>query len=431
MQRSGFNHVAASLIAILAAPQPVVSQQVPVLDRQVTIEQAVAAAFEHHPQLRAARADVASGRGTLRGAEIYPFNPKLQLDGASRSTAGRTEADWSVRLSQEIELPAKRRRRVDTAKAGLSVRTAGFDRQARILAARVHTAFVTTLEARDLLGVARAEAEVAGRVHDLAQRRLRRGATTQLELNLAEAELGRAEGRLETVRGTYQTSRAELAETLGVSPLQPPVPSGDLEASELRLASLDELASTALENRADVLALRAFEQQSSAAHQLARISAWPNLTLGAVGGREFEEETIIGGRLAIPLPIFQRNQGQIAIARAEIERARAQRERGELVALRELAATYAAYQAASNTAKRLRARVFGTMQDNLKLLEKAFAAGKTTWSEVLVIRRSVIDAERELIGAEATARRAWIALQLAAGRMPVPGPEDQRKETTP
>ena len=103
-----------------------------------------------------------------------------------------------------------------------------------------------------------------------------------------------------------------------------------------------------------------------------------------------------------------------------MSRTRAERESAELAAAQETAATYAQYQAASATAKRLQESVLGSLQQNLDLLQKAYEAGKTTWPEVLIIRRSLIDARRELVSAQAEARRAWIQLQLAAGQMPVP-----------
>jgi cobalt-zinc-cadmium efflux system outer membrane protein len=122
----------------------------------------------------------------------------------------------------------------------------------------------------------------------------------------------------------------------------------------------------------------------------------------------------------VPVPVFHRNQGEIAEARAGVARASAERQEAELAAEQEISTAFATYQAARRQAESLRRRVFGTLKNNVALLEKAFAAGKTTWSDVLIIGRSLVDAERELIAAQAEARRNWVALQLAAGRTPVP-----------
>ena len=408
------------VVVALTAHAVAVAQEPPVLEGLVTLEEALESAFSHHPELRSAKSSVAAAGGQLRGARIYPFNPKLSVGGGARTESGETSADFRAGLSQEIERPKKRRERIAWAEAGLLAQRARYSRAARVLAARVHTAFVTALQARDLLAVAESDAELARRVQGLTERRLARGAATQLELNLAAAELGRARGRARAAQGTYSTARAELAEALGVNPLSPPTPSGTLTGAGLSPLPLEELAVTVQENRADVAALRLFEQQSTAAYELAKVSAWPNLTLRVFGGREGERETIVGGGVSVPLSIFNRNQGDIATTQAQRERATAERQRRELLALKELASTHADFRAALSAASELRSRVLGTLENNLTLLEKAFAAGKATWSEVLVIRRSLIDAQRELINAEAMARRAWVALELAGGRLPIP-----------
>ena len=417
--RSIYGPVFAVAVALVVATTAL-PEELSTLEDKVTLEQALESAFSRHPELRSARSGVAAARGKLRGAETYPFNPELGFDGGARTESGETSADFGAELSQELERPKKREARIAWARTGFLAERARYPRVARVLAARVHSAFVTALQARDLLAVANADAELAGRVYELTERRLRRGAATQLELNLAEAELGRAEGRTQAVEGTYQTARAELAEAIGVSPLSPPVPDGTLDGAVPAVPRLKELAATARENRADVEALRLFENQSAAAHELARVSAWPNLKLRGFAAREAKRETIIGGGFSVPLPVFNRNQGDVAVTRAEQERATAAREHAELLALKELSSTHANYRAAAGAAQKLRARVLGTLENNLALLEKAYSAGKTTWSEVLVIRRSLINAERELIDAEAAARRAWIALELAAGRLPLP-----------
>jgi outer membrane protein TolC len=92
-------------------------------------------------------------------------------------------------------------------------------------------------------------------------------------------------------------------------------------------------------------------------------------------------------------------------------------------------AAHARYQAGMHTAEKLRRLVFGTLEQTLDLLQRSFEAGKATWPEVIVIRRTLVDAQRELTAAQAEARRAWTELQLAAGRMPLPEqsrPEEER-----
>jgi cobalt-zinc-cadmium efflux system outer membrane protein len=387
---------------------------------ELTLEQAVEHAFAESPEIQAAEARLGEAQGRLIGAGTYRFNPVLGGEAGSRRGPDRTSTDYGVAVGQEIEIAGQRGKRIATAQAELSAERASLWRARRLLAARVHLSFVAALEARELLEIARSDMELAGRLYELAERRLERGAGTQLDVNVAAAERGRTEARFESATARYRETRAALSEVVGLDPGTLPLPRGELHVRLEALPPLPEVAAAALANRADLEALRDLEEASRAHHDLARSEAWPNLTLGAFVRREEGTDTIVGGGLAIPIPLFNRNQGRIAEARAGIDRARAKREAGELFVGRQVVAAHARLEAGLRTVERLRRLVLGTLEQSLELLEKSFEAGKATWPEVVVIRRSLVEAQSDLTAAEAAARLAWTELQLAAGRMPVP-----------
>src|SRR5690606_10516964 len=134
--------------------------------------------------------------------------------------------------------------------------------------------------------VSRRDMELAERLHDLAQRRLERGAGTQLDVNVAAAELGRAEARYQAAEAAYQAERAALAEAMGLEATFLPLPQGELHVSLDALPSLERLVESARTHRADLQALRDLEAASRARHELARAEAWPDLTVRAFAGRE-------------------------------------------------------------------------------------------------------------------------------------------------
>lgn len=410
----------ATGLAILLFDAYSLGAQLPNAGGEIHFEAAIATAFANDPQLQVSEAEVEMGRGSVVGASTYPYNPEVELNGAARRETGEYEADFGIGLSQEIELPGKRRARRAVAGARLQTARLRHAHQRLLVAAETHARFVDALEARELLRIAAADAGLAGRLHDVARKRVERGAATQLELNLAEAELGRAEGRVQQASGALEAARIALARTMGVNPLSPPTPAGPLQIDLPLLPEIATLSETSLSRRSDLQALREAELESVARAEAADLGAWPNLTVGFFAEREGERETIIGGRFSVPVPVFHRNQGEIVEARAARTRAAADRQTAELLAQQEISTAFVTYQAARRQAESLRKRVFGTLKSNVALLEKAFAAGKTTWSDVLIIGRSLVDAESELVTAQARARRSWVALQLAAGRMPLP-----------
>lgn len=418
--------LAAALGFLLSAwtPHPTRAQETdapPGLEAgtEVTLDDALRSAFERHPDLKAAHALVQEARGRLVGAKSYPFNPTFTAMAGPRTGAIDKTTDLAFIVNQRVQIAGQRSRSKRAAEIGVTAEQARWERTARLLAARVHVTFINAVAARQLLEITDADVELTRKLLSFAEKRLDHGAATQLEVNLASTEFGRSQGRFQLAEGTQRAAQTELAQAMAVDPITPPAPRGDLDLPQTAILPLGELAISAQENRADLDAFREFERQSEAQLRLARSQGAPDMVARGFWRRE-GPETIVGGGGMIAIPIFQRNQGPIAQTKASVRRTRAERELAELTVAQETAATYARYQAASATAKRLQETVVGSLQQNLDLLQKAFEAGKTTWPEVLIIRRSLIDARRELVSAQAEARRAWIQLQLAAGQMPVP-----------
>lgn len=388
---------------------------------ELTLEQAVEIAFRNTPRVRALQAQVSEAAGRLVGAKTYPFNPELELSGAARRGPDSTSGDVEVGVAQEIELAGQTAKRAETARLELQAARSNRRRALRLLAAEVHLVFLDAVEAREMLGIARAEANLARQLLDLAKRRLDAGAGTQLDVNVASAELGRAELAVGAATGDLTAARAALAETVGLRAAQLPMPAGDLLPLTRTLPPLDELVAAAEARRADLQALQEIMRAAKARIELARALAWPNVRVGVFAGHEERTDTLVGARIAIPLPFIQRNQGGIAEAEAAARRAAAERDAARLSVVREVVTAYERYRAGLTSLASLRQRVLGTTEENLELLRKAFAAGKTGWTDVLVMRRTLFGAQRALVQTSAQVRRDRVRIDIATGRIPLPG----------
>lgn len=413
----------AASCSLFLPPQSALAQSQPAAGyTKLTLAQSLEIAFEKSPRLRAERARLAEARGRLVGARTYPFNPELGIEAASRR--GRSGAndttDRGINLSQEIEIAGQRGRRIDVARGELTAANSRLLRAKRMLAAKVHLAFLSALESEALLQVARAESELAGDLLDLTEKRLSRGAATQLDVNVAAADFGRATQALGEARAASAVGRASLAEVLGLDPSQLPHADGHLNAAMPPPRPLEELLARAQSNRADLEELRQLELAAQERIRLARSKAWPNVRLGLFAAKEERTDTLVGGGLTVPVPLFQRNQGGIATARASARLAQADRDAARLSVVREVVAAYEHYQAAAAALASLRKRVLGTSRENLKLMNRAYLAGKLSWVEVLVMRQTLFDARRVFIRTGTELRQARITIDIASGEMPLP-----------
>lgn len=223
----------------------------------------------------------------------------------------------------------------------------------------------------------------------------------------------------------WSEAGARLAEGAGLDPAAPPRAAGGLPRTPAALPSLSELMRRARLERADLAALDREQERGQRRLALERSLAVPNLELAAFAARE-EGDDLLGLRAGIAIPLFDRNQGGVAEARAAIDRLAAEVDAAALAAGREVAAAYGRYRAAAEALTALEGLVVETLEDSLGLLRKAVEAGELSATDVLLLRRELVEGRREQIE---VAGELWLArtdLELAVGS---DLPEGPRKET--
>ncbi|MCB9529651.1 MAG: TolC family protein [Myxococcales bacterium] len=389
-------------------------------EEAVTLDRAVAVALAQGPRVAALRAALGEAEARVVAAGVYRYNPEIEVSGAARLGGGEAAADFEVALGQTFELGGQRGQRVAAARAERAAARAEAARAAQLVAADVQLAFVEALAARERLAVAEAEQALATTLAELAQKRLDAGAGTQLEVNVAVADRGRVELRAADAAGDYAAARVALAQAMGLAAPAMPAPAGELVEPGEAAPALETLLAEAEGRRVDLAAFAAQAGAAEARLAAARAAVWPSIGVRVFGGREEGSDTLVGGGITLPLPVFDRQQGEIGEAIAAARRVEAEAAAARLDALHGVVAAHGRYAAASAVARRLRESVLGTLRESLTLIEKSFAAGQATWIEVLVTRTALFDAQRALIDAAASARRARVLLDVAAGRVALP-----------
>jgi cobalt-zinc-cadmium efflux system outer membrane protein len=389
-------------------------------------ERAIATAFERSPTLTAAREAVREAEARLVSAGTYPLNPVLGLEAGARRGPSDTAADVSVELAQGIELAGQTGKRETAAAAELRRARAEFEATRRSVAAQIRIAFVEVLRARAQAALAGTLAEMSAAQVVIVEKRLAVGDATRLDLNLARAEAGRAGADHAAARGVEAVARAMLATLVGADDPAALEVRGELTFVATAPVETAELRRLALTHRAELEATRQGLAAAQARVRTSEAATVPDLDVGAFFRREGSEAHIFGGLLGVPLPIFGQARAEVDVARAELRRQTASaaetRQRIEqevLVAAAERTAAVAAAQA-------LERHVALALDENLRLLQRAFEAGEIGGSALHVARRAFRESGRDLIEALAAAERARIRLELATGTLPVPPEGDVR-----
>jgi cobalt-zinc-cadmium efflux system outer membrane protein len=395
---------------------PVGAGERPAAKRTVSLADALAHAERSSPLLAPAQARLGLGNAAREGAEpLLRDNPNVELGLGPRSgPGGQSSIDTHVRVQQRIEVAGQRGARLDAAGR------LGALEEERLASARfalrtvVRAAFYEALLARERAVSAREAEAIQARILDIARARLRAGDIGPLGVRLAEGDLAQvAQAQIEAEARETGT-RLRLAAVAGLPTDPLPDLAGDLPepSAPLPADALLERARAAQPTRRVALAELA-ERESRMA--LASREARPTPTVGFEYAREDSSQNIWLATIGIPLPLFQRNQGGRALARAESDIARAELDaldRALPARIRSLAATA---DAAARRVALYRRDVLPRLRENLELLGRAFELGEIDALEVSGARARLLDVGRAALDAYGEYLRAMADLAAETG----------------
>lgn len=139
----------------------------------------------------------------------------------------------------------------------------------------------------------------------------------------------------------------------------------------------------------EVAAAAASVEQSRWALQRASVQATPNVTMQAgVFYDDASSDPFATLQLSLPIPIYDRNQGGIAEAHANVLAAEKAIERVELSLQQRLAAVYQQYEQARQQASRYEVTILKKAKRNLDLNRQSYEAGDSAYLAVLTAQRS-------------------------------------------
>lgn len=377
----------------------------------LTLDQALTEAEERSPAIAAARATVEAARGRLRQAGVRP-NPELSVEvenfAGSGPYSGTNGTETTVAINQRLDLGGRRSARVAQGQAEFAAAELRLVIARADLARQVRDQFATAVAARDRLRLAtenrlRADelARVAGALVDSGREPPLRGLR-------ARAAAAQAEAALTAAQAEDDTSRRTLASLFGVDTPPPSVggtaiftpdqTSDPTQTLDVRLAEADrDIAEAALRN------------------QLAARRLDPAVGLGVRRIEETRDQALVAG-LSLPLPFFDRNQGNIAAARAEVTAAEARRTGALATATAGVRNAAAGFRAAQARVEALERAAIPQASEAMRLARLSYQAGRLSLVELLDAQDAFAAAQTELIEARLARAQAAAALDRAAAR---------------
>jgi outer membrane protein, heavy metal efflux system len=309
------------VVAVILVSAPLAQAQTPVT--RLSLEQAVALALRESPTVRAKQHEYRATQAQEITAGLRP-NPTTSYTGDQLGSSS-VEPQHFFALEQPIELGGKRGRRLDAARAASRVSAAELDDVRRQTVAQVKKAFTDALVAGATLALAGDNLRTLDELERLQRIRADKGDISELDLTRIQVQRFASERDAADARQAIDVARIALRAAVGLEAVTPDFTlSGELGFRDVPLDPV-ALRRRALDARPDLRAAEAARGRARAERELARANAWsdvtPRVAYERIGGAN-----TYGVGVSVPLRIFDRNQGEIARTRAEIDRADALRE---------------------------------------------------------------------------------------------------------
>ena len=377
----------------------------------LTLKTALELAYGANAALSTARRELEAVAGSILQAGLRP-NPRVEALIEDPRPENRLTA---IYVSQSLELGGKRPARIAAAERRRDVASAELNAMRAEIRAAVLVAFFDVLVAQERFLLTQGLVELSQRATTAASRRVTAGkvspveetkarvaeASVRVELSQAATSLKMARKRLTAIWGNT-TPRFERAE--GQVEALPELPA--LKDLTARLANSPGLARAQLEvNRRQALV------------EVERSLRVPDVTL-SLGGRRNVGLNQALFNVSLPIPLFNRNQGNILEALRRTDKARDELSGTEIRLNNEIAQAFERLNVARQEIEVLQREILPGAQSSYDAATKGFLMGKFSFLEVLDAQRTLFQAKSQYLRALAEAHRSAAEIERVLGEAP-------------
>ena len=416
-------------LLVFCSMAALVSAQAP---QSITIEQAVQEALQNNPGLLAEKLGISVAETAVITARMRP-NPVLSASSdhldwlgtgfSEINGAGPTET--AVRIDVPWERGHKREYRVDTASYAQKIAEARVADSVRRLRLDVTLACIDVIDAKARLDLANDNLKSLQAVVQLNETRLNGGAIPPVELTRSRVAMLQFRGSVKTAELALTTARVRLQTLLGRAPGQMPVDISDPLKVPIPAATpaLDQIQSRAITARPDIQAARLDQARSQTELRLQLANGKVDYTAGA----EYRRQQGVNGTgnsvgffFSVPLPVFNRNQGEVARVSAEQVQLQKQIDALQSQISGEVLGAYREYETARQLIADIESDLLGLAQEARTTTTYVYQAGAGSLLDVLDAQRAFNDTMSSYYTAQADYRRAVSRLTSVVGEEVIP-----------
>ena len=384
----------------------------------ITRAEALALALVHNPGLQVFPYSLRAAEARTVQAGLRP-NPELQVEleefGDRGERSGLDAAETTIQIGQPVELGDKRARRTRVAIEGKALVQWDYESARLDVVREVSLAFTEVLAAQERLALAERLLELSQQAESAVAQRVQAGRDSPVDAMRAGVALSESRIQRQKAEKALAVARRNLAATWGSRKPAFTAVAGSWY-DMMQLPFIDQSVDAIADNP-DVARWQSEQRSRRAALDLEKAKGVPDVTV-AGGVRRFEQTDdsafVVG--LAVPLPLFDRNQGGVQEAVAHLGETRRQYEAVRVKTLAALSQATTSLAAADEEVAALKSEVLPAAQQAFEAVQQGYLQGKFDYLYVLDTQRTLFETQARYIDSIEAYHKARADVERLTGR---------------
>ncbi len=376
----------------------------------LTLQSALNFALEANPEISVAIREREAIEGVIVQAGTRPNPTVSALIEDTRSSTRQT----TLQLNQPIELGGKRDSRIKAATLGYDLTGSELALKKMQIMASVNLAFHEVLIAQERVKLAQSSLALAQRAKEAASKRVLAGKISPVEETKSKVAESGVKVELNHATSLLVTARKRLTSLWGNSNPVFESALGDVD-KVIHLPPVNDLMNAVKSSPAMQRANLEVDRRKALV-EVENTKRTPDITI-SVGARRNEElglnQAVLG--LSVPIPLFDRNQGNIQEALSRAEKARDEMSVTEIQLRNTVAQAYERWSANYSAVESLKTDILPGAQSVYDAATKGFELGKFNFLDVLDAQRTLFQAKAQYLNALLESYQAVAEIERTVG----------------
>lgn len=380
-----------------------------VVDMDLTLEKAVAAALKHNPDLTVSKFNTQLAKTEQLQASLLP-NPELEFEYEDFDAPEKT-----LTIGYLIELGGKRGHRVELADAGLELAEVEYNAAKVDIIFETAAEFINVLIAQENLRITTEKEKLAAQVYATSKERVLAGRVSPMEQVTAEIKKSNASLDVQIAKDELMIARTSLAAMWGNPAADFKTAMGTFDQIQ-PVPSLEAIVAS-VKNSPMIKAKLSEIKIAETSLDLEKRNQIPDFTLyGGVKKVDETDETIYIVGLSLPIPLFDRNQAGVRQAAAEVSQQTAALSAEKNRLTKDLKIAYQTLKTAHKQVNTIKTDILPAAQRVLDAVKEGYREGEFGFLEMLDAQSTLYESHESYIQSLGQYHHAVISLEKLLGK---------------